>query len=668
METTLGGDRLGSGSKEKVYLRNYKRSNHNLSTTFTSSMAPGVLYPCYCKPILKGDRFTIDLEAAARTIPTEGPLFGSFKLQVDYFQVPVRLYQAILHNNPVDIGLNMRNVKLPKLEVWSHSTPDTFKTAGKFNNKCLLKYLGMSGIGRTSGQSTFDFGRKIDAVTSLAYYDIFKTYYANKQEENAYLIKKSEPITIEGVEDNDGGDYSADELISTVGWTEDNFPISIYLSDSSVTKEEAYNVKLGIWGNIDGQDRWFLNHMSLHQYIHKYPDRANYISYNNGTITLAFDVFNFSDLTLKGIEIYEPKFSEHLNIVPFPLKNIDDMRLELLSYHTLGAPYVIKEENAYLPYSALVERNDDGVTCNAYSMNGLCLKTYQSDIFNSWVQTEWIDGEDGISELTKVSVDGSSFKIDALNFAEKLYNLLNRIVVSGNTYQAWEDAVYTESAQRHIESPMYIGGMSSEVMFEEIIQSAPGEVDGEETRLGTLGGRGKLVSFKGGHISVYAEEASYIIGIASLTPRICYTQGNEFYMTDIDSVDDFHKPALDGIGFQDLIGERLAWFDTFIAPGTTMVVGRSVVGKLPAWEEYFTDVDRAYGDFAEDGGKGFMVLQRNYTQDDDGALRDCTTYVDPSKYNYAFAYTELDAQNFWIQIQNKITARRLASAKQIPNL
>ena len=32
METTLGGDRLGSGSKEKVYLRNYKRSNHNLTT------------------------------------------------------------------------------------------------------------------------------------------------------------------------------------------------------------------------------------------------------------------------------------------------------------------------------------------------------------------------------------------------------------------------------------------------------------------------------------------------------------------------------------------------------------------------------------------------------------------------------------------------------------
>ena len=42
--------------------------------------------------------------------------------------------------------------------------------------------------------------------------------------------------------------------------------------------------------------------------------------------------------------------------------------------------------------------------------------------------------------------------------------------------------------------------------------------------------------------------------------------------------------------------------------------------------------------------------------------------VDPEKYNYIFAQTELDAQNFWVQIAVDCTARRKMSAKQIPNL
>ena len=55
---------------------------------------------------------------------------------------------------------------------------------------------------------------------------------------------------------------------------------------------------------------------------------------------------------------------------------------------------------------------------------------------------------------------------------------------------------------------------------------------------------------------------------------------------------------------------------------------------------------------------------------EDGSLQieDLTTYIDPIKYNYIFADTNLDAMNFWLQIKFDIKARRLISAKQIPNL
>jgi len=62
-----------------------------------------------------------------------------------------------------------------------------------------------------------------------------------------------------------------------------------------------------------------------------------------------------------------------------------------------------------------------------------------------------------------------------------------------------------------------------------------------------------------------------------------------------------------------------------------------------------------------------MTLNRRYEQGTSG-IDDLTTYVDPSKYNQIFAQTSRDSQNFWVQISNKITARRKMSAKVIPNL
>ena len=86
-----------------------------------------------------------------------------------------------------------------------------------------------------------------------------------------------------------------------------------------------------------------------------------------------------------------------------------------------------------------------------------------------------------------------------------------------------------------------------------------------------------------------------------------------------------------------------------------------------------TNVNQTRGNFAvqvgEDGGAGemFMTLNRRYDQDVDG-IGDLTTYVDPSKFNQIFAQTTRDSQNFWVQISNRIVARRKMSAKVIPNL
>ena len=46
------------------------------------------------------------------------------------------------------------------------------------------------------------------------------------------------------------------------------------------------------------------------------------------------------------------------------------------------------------------------------SQQSLGIKTYQSDLFNNWLSTEWIDGTNGINAITAIDTSGGSFNID----------------------------------------------------------------------------------------------------------------------------------------------------------------------------------------------------------------------------------------------------------------
>ena len=82
-------------------------------------------------------------------------------------------------------------------------------------------------------------------------------------------------------------------------------------------------------------------------------------------------------------------------------------------------------------------------TAASNKLGGLVLKTYDSDIFNNWVKTDWIDGENGISKVTALKPDeDGTITMDALNLQQKVYNMLNRIAVSGGTYRDWLEMLH----------------------------------------------------------------------------------------------------------------------------------------------------------------------------------------------------------------------------------
>ena len=130
--------------------------------------------------------------------------------------------------------------------------------------------------------------------------------------------------------------------------------------------------------------------------------------------------------------------------------------------------------------------------------------------------------------------------------------------------------------------------MIKELVFQEVISNAASE----EQPLGTLAGRGRMGGkHKGGQVTVKVKEPSYIMGIVSITPRIDYSQGNKWDM-NLLTFNDFHKPQLDEIGFQDLITDQMAYFDTKIDGGGEGIFKSA--GKVPAWLNYMTNVNKVY--------------------------------------------------------------------------
>lgn len=659
LQKAIGKNTLGGGKKMQVNLKTYNRSTHDLSYAWRNTQAVGTLVPFMCEVGLPGDTFDIDLRSQILTHPTVGPLFGSFKFQADVFTCPIRLYNDLLHNNALNIGLDMSKVKLPRLTTYIHNTA-LQKTNTKTHPSSLYNYLGIKGFGTT--KLTVDNSEAyLNATAVIAYYDIFKNYYANKQEDTFPIIGLSETYAVNTTKSSDNKFCLVTPSMelttnSTVGWI-------------VISNDLLHDLSASTINNI------YVTGISFTNDYQKGPKtlaQLNFEEENDTSITAQLK--NITGITDNGIfykysgssrnypSAYYPEIFLDNTIVTIRRENLDDIdktRQQILSQK--GVQYDIRQSNSSIPlYLRLPLSSPNTILGFTYPQCGLVCKTLQSDIFNNWINTDWIDGDNGINAITAIDTSSGEFTLDTLNLSKKVYNMLNRIAVSGGTYQDWVETVYTSNYVERSETPVYQGGYSSEIEFQEVISNSATD----DEPLGSLAGRGVQTQHKGGRLHVKIDEPCYIIGICSITPRVDYCQGNRWDVY-LDTLNDLHKPALDGIGFQDLtcdkmVANELLWLNN--------VPYHTSIGKQPAWIDYMTNYNRTFGNFAIKDNEAFMCLNRWYDYDVNEGTYDYSTYIDPTKYIDIFADTSLDAQNFWVQIGVGIQARRVMSAKVIPNL
>lgn len=664
----------------EVYLPNFGRSSHNVGKIIRTTQACGTIVPYWCQIGMDGTTFYIDITTKVKTLPTTGPVFGSFKHQIDVFVIPIRLYIAALHNNALGVGLNMSKVLLPQFQVYTANTSiyEDDTNRGQVNPSSLLSYLGIKGFGNSRVNQ---YLRRFPAIFNLAYWDIFKNYYANKQEENAYVITGINHIW-KSISVGDGVKW-----LKT--WTENKSraykiaptadkPLYIKIEfEENISPEEVNEIQfltnipdstqklneLTKLGNSFVFERTDPNALGIREPSNPRKATKVYVYKVKKTIEIAYNMGEAGESSITMPD------NQKIKLTQFPLKNIDDERTKILAAPS-SSVYIV--ENTKMPYGAATgtldlpnyNRTKTYHSSNAwFSQAGLAVKTYLSDRFNNWLNTEWIDGTTGgINAITAVDVSDGKLTMDALILQKKIFNMLNRVAITDGTYQAWREATYGIRSTTLPESPIFCGGMQSEIAFDEIVSNAATD----EEPLGTLAGRGVATMYKSGRgLKIKCTEPSMIMALGSITPRIDYSQGNKWW-TRLQNMDDFHKPTLDAIGFQELVAEEAAAWSTETTEN--YVHKYQSLGKQPSWIEYTTDVNETYGEFAAGMPLAFMCLNRVYEEGINKTISNASTYIDPTIYNSIFAESRLSAQNFWVQVAFDVTARRVMSAKQIPNL
>lgn len=644
---TLGKNTLGDNNKMKVAMRDYDMSTHDISTIFRSSIGVGMLVP-FCKILCqKGDIIDINLINKTLSQPTLGPLFGSFKLQHFMFFGGFRLYNSWLHNNRTGIGMKMSDIKLPMMLAPTYKETSDAKT--NISSSALYKYLGWSSSRRTGTNATQ--GVYKNGVPLLLYLDVFKNFFANTQEKNFYMIR--------------GG-------------------LSRLSIGPNIYKIPAGNI--GLYptnntdvGSFDESSNWS-----------KYWKNVKVLGRKNGSevittmadlstnpVTKIITIDKIPDVITEIVNIeFDKNITKYINtqLKQYDLKLLDQIR-DVILHRKGNETLILHGANLDAPQNGSAELKkmfDDLVEAQGNKLGGMLLKTYDSDIFNNWIQTDWITGVGGITEITSIDITANEGKLtmDALNLQQKVYNMLNRIAVSGGTYRDWLETVYT--AGKYLdrpETPVFIGGMTQYIEFDEVISKSATETAYGNQPLGDIAaiGRGGK-PLNNGHIHYQCEEPGYIMGLIAITPMIDYSQGNDFDL-NLQTMNDLHKPALDGIGYQDLIQEQMVGeTSAYENGGSISVLKHLSANKTVAWIDYMTNYNRTFGDFAVGEALDFMVLNRRYEVGSDNEIKDLTTYIDPQKYIEIFADTDLTSQNFWVQTVVQATRRGNYSAKQIPFL
>ena len=164
---------------------NGSRSNFNVGYKNRFSADFGYLIPAGLWDVPAHSHFKCDLYASLSSNPTLAPILGKVKFRAEAYFVEKAAYVQRLRDNekvPID-----RNVPFPTFSAQ--------KFRGHYSAKgSITDFLQMypSGFNTTfiNGESPNDCTPHLNAIPFIMYYDIFRNYYVNPQDDNIPIRDK----------------------------------------------------------------------------------------------------------------------------------------------------------------------------------------------------------------------------------------------------------------------------------------------------------------------------------------------------------------------------------------------------------------------------------------------------------------------------------------------
>ncbi len=178
-----------------------RRSNINLSHVSATTLAPGNLAPVSMVRVFSGDSLRFRPSSFVQAFPMKAPLVNGFKLCLEYFFVPDRLYNSDLLLDVSGVTDRPETVKFPCVQAPAF-TGDTgsgetvvsrfelnFKNYSKWSKPgdcpivtpgSFADYMGFP-VGMYPTFTAADGRNKFNALPVLGYLDIVAKYYANQQ-------------------------------------------------------------------------------------------------------------------------------------------------------------------------------------------------------------------------------------------------------------------------------------------------------------------------------------------------------------------------------------------------------------------------------------------------------------------------------------------------------
>ena len=143
--------------------KNY--SSLNLGKTEKTTLDMGYLVPIFSKPVMPGDKVTLNTELFIRGMPTIAPIMDKVDIKVNFFHVPYRIlwdywqdFQTLNDNWKV---LQEEKPQVPSLNVSVGSNP-------KYPYGRLADYLGIP---------TKAVNLKLSLLPFLAYHKIYLDWF-----------------------------------------------------------------------------------------------------------------------------------------------------------------------------------------------------------------------------------------------------------------------------------------------------------------------------------------------------------------------------------------------------------------------------------------------------------------------------------------------------------